>query len=57
MIIVIATQSKDKKTGIIKLITSHGVDHLTLQNIVLPPVHPRELGAEFWTSIGEWVIT
>lgn len=39
-----------------EFMVSHGVDYETLENICLPNEHPRELGAEYSKSLGEWVL-
>ena len=36
---------------------SHGVDMITDQIVILPPVsHPELLGAKFDQNLGEWVV-
>lgn len=52
MIIVIT--ERDEESG--QIVTSHGVDMDTFENIVLPWVHPSHLGAKLDLTLGEWVI-
>lgn len=43
------------KTGKTEYVVSHGIDSETDRSVVLPCVHPRELGAILKSGIG-WVI-
>lgn len=52
MIIVITYY--DKELGM--EIVSHGFDDRTSRNVVLPQCTPREIGATYNQSIGEWVL-
>ena len=56
MIIVIANQEKDRETGRIKMIVSHGVDEETGQVITLPQVEPHLIGSFFNLEIGEYTL-
>lgn len=47
MIHVIVLKEKNEKTGRVEEIVSHGVDSETMQNIILPQVSPREVGAVY----------
>lgn len=50
MIIVICVKEEGK------LIVSHGINEQTMRDVILPQVHPRDLGASFSHEMGEWVI-
>lgn len=39
-----------------EFVASHGVDSITLENVVVPQEHPERLGAKFDRNIGEWVL-
>lgn len=55
MIVVIANWEVNKR-GERCLVTSHGVDDSTMRNVVLPNIHPAELGATFNENMGEWTL-
>lgn len=55
MIVLITTTEKDRKTGKMKTVVSHGVDVDTMRDIVLPPISPSEIGY-FNNELGEWVL-
>lgn len=38
-----------------KLIISHGIDYYTNDTIVLPQIHPKEIGGIYNTRLG-WII-
>ncbi len=57
MIIVIVNKEHNPKTGYEHEIVSHGFDVHTNQLIIMPNVHPCEVGAKFDIDIGEYVIT
>jgi len=44
----------DEETG--KLVTSHGYNENTFENIITSQDHPSILGGYFDGDIGEWVI-
>lgn len=56
MIILITTYHVNRYTREKSLIVSHGFRADTGETVVLPQVHPREVGGVFDTEIGEWVI-
>lgn len=58
MIILVIVDEFNKVLNRKELIVSHGIDmdSDTLDSVVFPPVHPREVGARFDYSLGEWVI-
>ena len=56
MILVITFNEIDEDTGKLELLASHGVNPATGRNVVLPNVHPRQLGARIDGQIGGWVI-
>ena len=39
-----------------EFVASHGVDSITLENVIVPQEHPESLGAKFDRNIGEWVL-
>lgn len=43
-------------TGRSEFVTSHGIDTITDEKVILPNVHPVELGAEFDGILEEWII-
>lgn len=55
MIICICYYEKNKILNRKELIVSHGINEY-LENVVLPQVHPLELGAEFNEDLGEWIL-
>lgn len=44
------------RTGIRRLVVSHGIDEETLRSIPMPQVPPSELGAKYDIQLGEYVI-
>lgn len=55
MVMLITYTEKDKRTGRNTIRVSHGVDINTLKNVVLPCVHPGEIG--YWNeNMGEWIL-
>ena len=56
MIVVITTSECNEDTGNTELLASHGVNIDTGENIVLPNVHPSELGATIDRRMNEWVL-
>ncbi|PUV27770.1 hypothetical protein CDU00_20835 [Cronobacter sakazakii] len=56
MVYVITTEEVNKATGKPELITSHGIDRKTSKQVILPPVHPQDIGAEFCKELQSWVI-
>lgn len=55
-IIVITVREKNKTTGKLETIVSHGVDTVTMQNICLPNETPAALGAKYDPEYGEYVL-
>jgi hypothetical protein len=45
-----------RPTGNREFGVSHGIDMDTMENVVLPQLHPRQLGARFDYELGEWII-
>lgn len=56
MIFVIVYTERNKKTGQLEQIVSHGIDDDTGKIIVLPQTHPREIGAKYDSDCGEYVL-
>ena len=56
MILVITITETNENTGKPEPLASHGVDLDTGKNVVLPGVHPRDLGATVDAELNEWVI-
>jgi hypothetical protein len=56
VIIVITYRERNKWTGQIELLTSHGYDNDTGRLVVLPQVDPVQLGATYDTQIGEYIL-
>ncbi|EKF8823786.1 hypothetical protein AAAW50_003908 [Cronobacter sakazakii] len=56
MVYVITTEEVNEATGKPELITSHGIDRNTGKQVILPPEHPQDIGAEFCTELQSWVI-
>lgn len=52
MIELITVQERNKRTGKMETIVSHGVDTNTGRNVILPCETPQELGAKFDTNHG-----
>jgi hypothetical protein len=42
--------------GYSNTIVSHGINVDTDEHVVLPQVHPSELGAKIDIDVGEWII-
>ena len=57
MIAVIFTNLRNERTGAMELVASHGVDIDTLEQITLPPVTAKELGAFYSPDLGEFVVS
>lgn len=55
MIVLITFVRYDEKTGVGKILVSHGVDRDTLKTVILPTVVPDSIG-EFNKEIGAWVL-
>ena len=43
-------------TGATEFVASHGVREGSGAPVILPQIHPRELGARFDAELGEWVL-
>jgi hypothetical protein len=56
MLIVITVNEKDSRTGVERLVVSHGIDESTGKTVILPSEHPSALGAVFDADLGEYVI-
>lgn len=56
MIIVITVQERNRRTGKIETIVSHGVDSVTLRNVILENTTPENLGAKYDPEIGGYVL-
>lgn len=59
MIILVTTTERNKRTGVMETIVSHGVDHDTLHNVCLscdPLSYYKSIGAVYLPSICEWVL-
>jgi hypothetical protein len=55
LIVVTYTDKKNYSHKNIELV-DYGYDTETYQTVILPPVHPVELGAHIDSNLGEWVI-
>ena len=51
MIILITFVDEDGQ-----VLVSHGVDSITLRDVILPIATPKQLGAIYNEVIGEWII-
>ena len=49
-----STRQKRFSTGKTELLVDYALDEETLQQIVVPCVHPSELGGIFDVELGEW---
>jgi len=56
MILVITHAERDKKTGCVQIIASHGIDLDTGHTIILSNERPETLGAVLDPELGEYVI-
>lgn len=56
MIMLITTAIKNKQTNKLETVVDYGVDVGTGRNVVLPAVHPSDLGAVIHEGSGEYVI-
>lgn len=56
MIIVVTTEIQDKTTRKWEIVADFGVDEATGRNVVLPAVHPSDLGAKYNDDMGEYVM-
>lgn len=54
--IVVIVNNETNKEGKKELIVSHGICSETLESVILPNVHPREVGAVFDMTLGEYII-
>ena len=54
--IVVITTIVTARNGHKNLVADYGVNDETGRNVVLPPEHPRDLGAKYDPNMGEWVI-
>lgn len=55
-ILVVTLKEYNKSKGRVELVTSHGVDLVTGQNVILPTEHPLELGAVWSESYREYIL-
>ncbi|MHB0927743.1 MAG: hypothetical protein ACYC3W_02310 [Candidatus Nanopelagicales bacterium] len=55
-IIIIVVKELDPLTNRETLIVSHGIDAKTDQTVILPSVHPDEIGARFDPELREYVV-
>ena len=55
-IIIITCQERNKRTGYMETIVSHGIDEDTGKNICLPSDPPANLGAKYDATYGAWII-
>ncbi len=56
MILLITTTEFDKNVGAKTPIVSHGIDEETGKSVVLPCVHPADLGAVYDKERREWIL-
>jgi hypothetical protein len=56
VIFVVVNIEKDSVSGRGREVVSHGIEHDTGHSVVLPNVHPNEVGAEFDPRFGEYII-
>jgi len=56
MIFVIVYTERNKKTGQLEQIVSHGIDDDTGKIIVLPQTHPLNIGAKYDPDYGEYFL-
>lgn len=56
MILIITTTERNRLTGFPRLIVSHGIDLETDLTVILPNVHPEEIGAKIDLNTGEYVL-
>lgn len=55
-IILITTRERNKKTGRIEEIVSHGINHASGLPEIVPCETPQSLGAAFCNTMGEWLL-
>jgi len=56
MILVITHKERNKRTGQMETIVSHGIDLETDQPVILPNETPQSIGAVFDREYGEFVL-
>lgn len=55
-ILVITNKEYNETTRKTEEIVSHGIDCGTFEGVVLPPVHPTEVGAKWDIDLQEWIL-
>ena len=55
-IIIVVVKETDPSTNRETLTVSHGIDAVTLKSVILPPVHPDEIGARFDPELREYIV-
>lgn len=56
MIIVVVVNEISERTNKRELIVSHGIDEYTGKAVILPNVHPNDIGAIYNDYYGEYVL-